>query len=86
MVQLLFARLPQFKDDAAPSTLTKRVKAHESKSFAIVLFIQLHARGITATGTKDSTGNRRRSQPRVNSSSSLKKQPSSESQTTGKTT
>jgi len=26
MVQLLFARLPQFKDDATPSTLTKRVK------------------------------------------------------------
>jgi hypothetical protein len=26
MVQLLFARLPQFKDDATSSTLTKRVK------------------------------------------------------------
>jgi brefeldin A-resistance guanine nucleotide exchange factor 1 len=26
MVQLLFARLPQFKDDATNSTLTKRVK------------------------------------------------------------
>jgi hypothetical protein len=25
MVQLLFARLPQFKDDVTPSTLTKRV-------------------------------------------------------------
>ena len=31
MVQLLFARLPQFKDDATPSTLTKRVKSKEEK-------------------------------------------------------
>jgi brefeldin A-resistance guanine nucleotide exchange factor 1 len=31
MVQLLFARLPQFKDDATPSTLTKRVKQKQQK-------------------------------------------------------
>jgi hypothetical protein len=29
MVQLLFARLPQFKDDVTPSTLTKRVKQNQ---------------------------------------------------------
>ncbi|CAF2709471.1 unnamed protein product [Rotaria sp. Silwood2] len=46
MVQLLFARLPQFKDDTTSSTLTKR----------------LHTRGITTTGTNDTTHNRRRSQ------------------------
>lgn len=33
MVQLLFARLPQFKDDVTPSTLTKRVKINQTKAF-----------------------------------------------------
>ncbi|CAF0759689.1 unnamed protein product [Adineta steineri] len=65
MVQLLFARLPQFKDDGTTSVLTKR----------------LHTRGITTTGTNDATNNRRRSQQRVNSSSSIKKQQINESQT-----
>ena len=31
MVQLLFARLPQFKDDATPATLTKRVNKEEEE-------------------------------------------------------
>lgn len=39
MVQLLFARLPQFKDDAASSASTKRVRKTESFDF-FILFIQ----------------------------------------------
>ncbi len=31
MVQLLFARLPQFKDDATPSNLTKRVRKRKKR-------------------------------------------------------
>ncbi|UJR29178.1 hypothetical protein I4U23_010392 [Adineta vaga] len=70
MVQLLFARLPQFKDDGTSSTLTKR----------------LHARGITTTtSSSDTSSNRRRSQQRVNSISSIKKQQINESQTNERT-
>ncbi|CAF1390661.1 unnamed protein product [Adineta ricciae] len=64
MVQLLFARLPQFKDDGTSSTLTKR----------------LHARGITTTTGNETTSNRRRTQQRINSSSSIKKQQINEPQ------
>ncbi|CAF2138284.1 unnamed protein product [Rotaria magnacalcarata] len=58
MVQLLFARLPQFKDDTTSSTLTKR----------------LHTRGITTAGISDTTNSRRRSQQRANLSSIKKEQ------------
>lgn len=35
MVQLLFARLPQFKDDATPIPSTKRVKGISTKNMTI---------------------------------------------------
>lgn len=40
MVQLLFARLPQFKDDATSSTLTKRVGGeHDGSPSQDLLFV-----------------------------------------------